>query len=104
VFFGFKTFIGQTSAEISGNQGTKQFSNFMISPVAHVGYRINSMMGATLALYLGGGMNIPKLKIDSGEFPTDAREDATWKDAANQLSQAESAFRPDFGLTLGIAF
>ena len=104
VFFGLKVLVGQLSAEISGKQGTESTSQLMVSPVAHVGYRINSMMGATLALYIGGGMNIPRLTIDSTSFPAEAREDATWKDAASQLEQAESGFRPDFGLALGIGF
>jgi hypothetical protein len=107
VFFGFKVLLGSAQAEIVGTE-TKSWDQFIVAPVAHVGYRITSRMGVTLALYLGGGVNIPQLEIKESEFPAavtgSVAETENWRDAASALKQAESRFKPDFGLSLGVAF
>ncbi len=107
VFFGFKVLLGSAQAEISGTE-TKSWDQFIVAPVAHVGYRITSRMGVTLALYLGGGVNIPRLDVNESEFPAAVKgslaEAENWRDAASSLKQAESRFKPDFGLSLGVAF
>lgn len=107
VFFGFKVLLGSATAEISGVE-SKTWNQFIVAPVAHVGYRITSRKRVTLALYLGGGVNVPKLEIKESEFPPaiagSAGQSENWRDAANSLKQAESRFKPDFGLSLGVAF
>lgn len=104
VYFGLKVFIGSFTAAIEGAGEQKEFDQVVVAPTAHVGYRITSFSGITFSLYIGGGANLPSLDVQSGDFPVSVRNDPGWKDAASRLNQTLSAFRPDFGLTLGAAF
>lgn len=109
VFFGFKILAGSAEAEISSGPDSKSWSQWTVAPIAHVGYRINFLSGVTLALYLGGGVNIPALDVDDSEFPNavqtgdDARR-RRWRSAADKLNQQEGRFKPDIGLTIGASF
>ncbi len=103
VFFGFKLFLGVVNSEISGESQSHSETHFMVSPTVHVGYRITSFRGVTFSLYVGGGANVPPVEVAEEEWPTEVRGNSEWKDAANRINQNESLFRPDFGLTLGVA-
>lgn len=104
VYFGLKVFIGSFSAAIEGAGEQKEFDHVFVAPTAHVGYRISSFSGVSFSLYVGGGAHLPSLDLQSGDFPDSVRSDPGWKDAASRLNQILSAFRPDFGLTIGAAF
>ena len=108
VFFGFKVLAGSASAEITSDGQSKGLDQFVVSPVAHVGYRINFLSGVTLALYIGGGLNIPALDISDDDFPSGVTSDSVTKDrwtkAADKLNKQEERFKPDFGITVGAAF
>jgi hypothetical protein len=108
IFFGAKVFAGQATSEIASPGASKSWQQVVVAPAAHVGYRINFMSGVTLALYIGGGVNLPALDIDSKEFPANVAADAErskdWSSAADKLNQQEGRFKPDWGLTIGAAF
>lgn len=107
VFVGVKVFMGQVRSTIDSIE-SKTWDEVLVSPLAHVGYRITSNFGLTLALYIGGGFNVPALDISDSEFPgsvvASAEESARWRDASEALNQQESRFKPDIGLSLGVAF
>jgi hypothetical protein len=46
--------------------------------------------------------------VNESEFPAAVKGSVAatenWRDAASALKQAESRFKPDFGLSLGVAF
>lgn len=99
VFFGFKLLIGQVSSEIETPQRPYSFATFQVAPAVHAGYRITSFGGFSLALYVGGGINLPKSEIKQDDVPSDGGA----QEARKKVNAEQGTFRPDFGFTIGIA-
>lgn len=99
VFFGFKLFLGQLSTDISDTSKDFTKSTFQMAPTVHAGYRFTNFGGFAFAIYLGGGLNIPKLDIPKSDIADNDRA----RDARDKLLNENGVFRPDFGLTVGIA-
>ena len=105
VFFGAKIILGQQTNTVAGGGITSEKSAFIVTPAAHVGYRFVAFSGFTIAGYIGGGLNIPKpdfKKEDLKTYPTAASSNSAYK-AREKINDQSGLFRPDFGLTLGIA-
>jgi hypothetical protein len=103
VFFGVKAMIGQNMLEIKEGDISSDKSILTISPTAHVGYRFTAFSGFTLAAYIGGGVNLPEPKMEKKDLDSNRKDDPVWADAREKANDANGLFRPDFGLTLGIA-
>lgn len=103
VFFGLKVLIGQVAGEVSDVRFKTEHFDYAVSPVAHVGYRFVSSGGFTFAAYLGGGFNIPKPEFEQSQLDPAVRDDARWNAARDKVNESNGLFRPDFGLTLGVA-
>lgn len=99
VFFGFKVFLGQLTTEIKNPDKDYDKGVFQIAPTVHAGYRFTSFGGFAFAVYVGGGINLPKLEIKDGDIADNDKS----KDARSKLEKENGTFRPDFGLTVGIA-
>lgn len=100
VFFGAKIMLGQNTLAISDND---DIGIFTVSPTAHVGYRFTTFSGFTLAGYLGGGVNIPAPEYEKEDLDVAYRESDAHNDARSRVNRATGLFKPDIGLTLGIA-
>lgn len=99
VFFGFKLYLGQLTTEIKDPDKDFEKGLFQAAPSVHVGYRFTNFGGFAFAIYVGGGINIPKLEIKDDEIADNTKS----KDARSKLEKENGTFRPDFGLTVGIA-
>ncbi|MCA2960255.1 MAG: hypothetical protein IOD12_08380 [Silvanigrellales bacterium] len=100
VFFGAKVMLGQNTLSISGSEDVTVFT---VSPTAHVGYRVTTFSGFTLAAYIGGGVNLPAPEFKKEDLSLASQNEAKANAARDKVNKATGLFRPDFGLTLGIA-
>lgn len=100
VFFGAKVMLGQNTLSVSGSDDVNVFT---VSPTAHVGYRFVTFSGFTLAGYIGGGVNLPAPEFEKEDLVVASQNDARANQARDKVNKATGLFRPDFGLTLGIA-
>jgi hypothetical protein len=103
VFFGAKLTLGQTNLSIKSSEETTEKGVLTLAPTAHVGYRFATFSGFTLAAYVGGGLNIPKPELAKSDLKEKNRDSETWNDARDDVNNATGLFRPDIGLTLGVA-
>lgn len=97
VFFGFKLYVGQVLSEVTVSNNSTSDSEFQVAPAVHAGYRLTTFGGFTVAGYLGGGINIPRAKFDKTLTGPDVEA------ARDRLDSENEVFRPDFGVTFGIA-
>jgi hypothetical protein len=100
VFFGAKLMLSQNTLSITDNDDQ---SVFTVSPTAHVGYRVSTFGGFTLAAYLGGGINIPAPEYEKDDLDAAYRDSKDHNGARDKVNKATGLFRPDIGLTLGVA-
>ena len=103
VFFGGKMMIGQNTLTVSDDQKKSEQAFLTVSPTVHTGYRFTSFSGFTFAAYVGGGVNLPRVELKSSDLDESRRDNSTWKSAKDDVNAATGLFRPDFGITLGIA-
>lgn len=101
-FFGGKLLIGQITSEVTKG-ATSQKSNLVLTPAVHAGFRIATFSGFTFAAYLGGGINFPRPEFKRDDLKAENRSDAESNEAREKINASNGLFRPDFGLTLGIA-
>jgi hypothetical protein len=102
-FFGGKLSIGQTNLSIKSSDVKSEKGVLTISPTAHVGYRLSTDSGFTMAAYIGGGVNIPKPELSQSDLKEENRNAQNWKDGRDAVNEASGLFKPDFGLTLGVS-
>ena len=102
-FFGAKLTLGQTNLSLKSKDVTTEKGILTISPTAHVGYRFATHAGFTMAAYVGGGINVPKPELEKKDLKEENRESDSWNDGRDSVNNATGLFRPDIGLTLGIA-
>jgi hypothetical protein len=103
VFFGAKLGMGQLTQKISDSNISKERSKFIVSPSVHAGYRFSTFNGFTMAFYLGGGLNAPNPKLEDSDIDASVRTNTDWRSAKDKVNSNFAVFKPDFGLTLGIA-
>ena len=98
-FVGAKLILGQSSGKISGNGKSTEKNTFQAIPAAHVGYRFVKIEGLTVTGYLGGGFALNKFEVAD-----DSTQSEDWRGARKDVNKWGASFRPDMGLTIGVAF
>jgi len=106
IFFGAKVFLGQYTNSIVVAGETRTLVQWVTAPMAHLGYRITSFSGLTMAAYVGAGTNIPTPTFSSGDLQTElaSSNGSSWDYGWAKLNDVVTGFRADFGLTFGIAY
>lgn len=103
VFFGAKVTVGQDSSEVKAGGVKSTKDTFIVAPSAHVGYRFVSFNGFTVAGYVGAGVNIPTPEFEQEDLDARVRNSAIANEAREEINDKNGFFRPDFGLTVGVA-
>ena len=102
-FFGAKVSIGQTNLSLKSNDVTTEKGVLTLSPTAHAGYRFSTFSGFTLALYAGGGLNVPKPELTQSDLKAENKGSATWNEGRDKVNESSGLFKPDLGLTVGVS-
>jgi len=97
VFMTGRLAIGTYVYKISSTQ-TWSKEIMTVAPIVQVGYRITSFSGFTFSGYIGGGFNLRDPKADITTLTSESE-----KSARSKLNDTLTRFRPDFGLTFGMA-
>ena len=102
LFAGFKLAMGSYKSVIKATSESEK-SIFSISPTVHVGYRFLADNGFTMALYAGGGFNLPRPEFKEDDIKSADRTSADALDARTKINDQYNLFKPDYGLTIGVA-